>query len=127
MPTTLSGAEFSDLAGCVDTETQVKQLFTAPLIGLASVVLDPALCVHTPEALWLSTGVRAIDHAVETILSSAPEPIADLGMSTRLRDVGVEPSHFDAIADGAMLNAFLRANIRPVSREDIIALLEKAY
>jgi alcohol dehydrogenase class IV len=28
-PTTLSGAEFSDLAGCTDPATQVKQLFSA--------------------------------------------------------------------------------------------------
>lgn len=32
-------------------------------------VLDPAITVHTPEWLWLSSGVRAIDHAVETLCS----------------------------------------------------------
>lgn len=34
-------------------------------IGAASVNLDPAVTVHTPEWLWLSTGTRVIDHAVE--------------------------------------------------------------
>jgi alcohol dehydrogenase class IV len=33
------------------------------------VILDPAITVHTPEWLWLSTGVRAVDHAVETLAS----------------------------------------------------------
>jgi maleylacetate reductase len=238
VPTTLSGAEFSDLAGCVDTQSQVKQLFTGPQIGAASVILDPAVCLHTPDTLWFSTGVRAIDHAVESICSSAPEPLADAGalhalrlfstsllrnrmepdnldgrldsqmavwlactglnrtpygashgighqlgavagvphgytscvmlphvmafnqsvtqdrqrwiadalgrpddpacevvaalikdlqMPTRLRDVGVEKAHFEAIADGAMLNAFVRANIRQLSKEDIKSLLEQAY
>tara|TARA_R110002110_G_scaffold70800_1_gene189498 strand:- start:28065 stop:29231 length:1167 start_codon:yes stop_codon:yes gene_type:complete len=238
IPTTLSGAEFSDLAGCVNTKTKVKQLFTGPGIGSASVVLDPSLCVYTPEHLWFSTGIRAIDHAVESICSRAPEPMADagalhalrlfskslplnksepdnlearldsqtavwlacaglnrtpygashgighqlgavagvphgytscvmlphvmafnqeatrerqgwisdalgrpgdaaseivadlvskLGMPARLRDVGVEKSHFDAIADGAMLNAFVRANIREITRDDIIRLLEQSY
>jgi len=85
IPTTLSGAEFSDLAGCVDTETKVKQLFTGRDIGSASVILDPSLCVHTPDSLWFSTGIRAIDHAVETICSSATEPMADAGALHALR------------------------------------------
>src|SRR5262249_14950470 len=34
-----------------------------------AVILDPAITVHTPQWLWLSTGVRAVDHAVETLVS----------------------------------------------------------
>jgi alcohol dehydrogenase class IV len=30
------------------------------------VILDPAICLHTPEALWLSTAIRSVDHAVES-------------------------------------------------------------
>jgi len=48
-------------------------------------------------------------------------------MPTSLRDVGVEKSHFDAIADGAMLNAFVRANVKDIKRGDVIHLLEQAY
>ncbi len=87
-PTTLSGAEFSDLAGCVDTETQVKQLFSGAEIGPAAVILDPAITVHTPEDLWLSTGVRALDHAVETLCSSEPMAIADAGALHAIRLLG---------------------------------------
>lgn len=77
VPTTLSGAEFSDLAGCVDPATRVKQLFTAPYIGSAAVVLDPALTVATPDELWFSTGIRALDHAIESLCSTAPNPFTD--------------------------------------------------
>lgn len=87
-PTTLSGAEFSDLSGCVDTSSQVKQLFSGAEIGPASVILDPAITVHTPEDLWLSTGVRALDHAVETLCSSAPMAIADAGALHAIRLLG---------------------------------------
>ena len=87
-PTTLSGAEFSDLSGCVDTETQVKQLFSGAEIGPAAVILDPAITVHTPEDLWLSTGVRALDHAVETLCSSEPMAIADAGALHAMRLLG---------------------------------------
>ena len=87
-PTTLSGAEFSDLAGCVDTKTQVKQLFSGAELGPAAVILDPAITVHTPDDLWLSTGVRALDHAVETLCSSQPMAIADAGALHAIRLLG---------------------------------------
>ncbi len=76
-PTTLSGAEFNDLAGCTDTATRRKQLFEGRDTGPKAIILDPSITVHTPMDLWLSTGVRAIDHAVETLCSPAPEPYAD--------------------------------------------------
>jgi alcohol dehydrogenase class IV len=50
----------------------VKQVFSAPYIGSATVIYDPELTLHTPTWLWLSTGIRALDHAVETLCSTAP-------------------------------------------------------
>jgi alcohol dehydrogenase class IV len=82
VPTTLSGAEFSDLAGCTDNATHVKQLFTARQIGSASVVLAPSITLTTPLEIWLSTGVRALDHAVETLCSPKSNPYAD-GLATQ--------------------------------------------
>ena len=87
-PTTLSGAEFSDLSGCVDPETQTKQLYSGSEIGPVAVILDPAITLPTPMPLWLSTGVRAIDHAVETLCSTTPEPMADAGALEALRLLG---------------------------------------
>lgn len=93
VPTTLSGAEFSMLGGATDKVRQVKDLYMGRYIGSQVVILDPAVTVHTPDALWLSTGVRAIDHAVETVCSRAPQPFTDgtclyalemLGRSLRL-------------------------------------------
>ena len=77
VPTTLSGAEFSDLGGCTDRAAGVKQGFTAPGVCPVVVVLDPAVTVHTPDQLWLSTGVRAVDHAVEAICSINAQPLTD--------------------------------------------------
>lgn len=67
--TTLSAAEFSNLRGCTDTERGVKDAYVGHQIGAASVTLDPAVTVHTPEWLWLSTSIRVIDHAVEGLCS----------------------------------------------------------
>jgi len=77
VPTTLSGAEFSNLGGCTDPVRKVKDLYTGRLIGGQVVILDPAVTVYTPANLWLSTGIRAVDHAVETICSRKPQPFTD--------------------------------------------------
>jgi maleylacetate reductase len=69
VPTTLSGGEFNARAGVSDTTKRLKQSFIHPGIIPVSVILDPAISVHTPEWLFLSTGIRAVDHAVETFCS----------------------------------------------------------
>src|SRR5229473_162356 len=59
MPTTLSAGEFSAISGVTDERRRVKDLFRHPQIIPRTVMLDPAVTVHTPEWLWLSTGIRA--------------------------------------------------------------------
>ena len=69
IPTTLSAGEFNARAGVTDTRLKLKQSYMNRGIVPVTVILDPAVTVHTPEWLWLSSGVRAVDHAVETICS----------------------------------------------------------
>jgi alcohol dehydrogenase class IV len=40
-------------------------------------VLDPEVTRHTPMWLWLSTGIRALDHCVEGICSNEASPYGD--------------------------------------------------
>jgi alcohol dehydrogenase class IV len=77
VPTTLSGAEFSALGGATDERTGLKEAFAGPDICPRSVVLDPAATVFTPERLWLSTGLRAVDHAVEAVCAVDAQPYTD--------------------------------------------------
>jgi alcohol dehydrogenase class IV len=77
VPTTLSGAEFSNLGGGTDLRTRIKHSFTGPDIGPRAVILDPAITLHTPAWLWLSTGIRGIDHAVEALCSVDAHPYCD--------------------------------------------------
>jgi maleylacetate reductase len=77
VPTTLSAGEFTALAGCTDTVRNRKESYTHPLMMPQTVILDPAVTIHTPEWLFLSTGIRAVDHAVESICSISPTPFAD--------------------------------------------------
>jgi maleylacetate reductase len=86
--TTLSAAEFSNLGGCTDTERGIKDAYSGREIGAASVILDPAVTVHTPEWLWLSTGIRAIDHAVEGLCSIEASPLVEATALEALRLLG---------------------------------------
>jgi maleylacetate reductase len=77
VPTTLSAGEFTSGAGCTDTTRHVKESYQHALMMPTAVILDPAVTVHTPEWLFLSTGIRAVDHAVEDICSINPTPFSD--------------------------------------------------
>lgn len=77
VPTTLAGAEFTPYAGITNTRRGIKEVFTHPLQVPRVIVLDPQAAVHTPEWLWLSTGIRALDHAVEDICSIDAQPYSE--------------------------------------------------
>lgn len=77
VPTTLSAGEFSAISGITNEGSQVKELVRHPAMMPTAVVLDPAITVHTPQWLFLSTGIRAIDHCVEGYCSSEAHPYAD--------------------------------------------------
>ena len=77
IPTTLSAAEFYTSAGVTDLQRHVKQMYSHPLAVPKAVILDPAATLETPIDLLLSTGMRAVDHAVEGWCSMRAAPIAD--------------------------------------------------
>jgi maleylacetate reductase len=88
VPTTLSAGEFNASAGCTDTVRHVKESFAHPLMAPRTVILDPEMTVHTPEWLWLSTGIRAVDHAVEDLCSINSQPMSDGASIHALRLLG---------------------------------------
>jgi maleylacetate reductase len=88
IPTTLSAGEFTAFAGCTDTVRHVKESFAHPLMAPHTVVLDPAVTLHTPQWLWLSTGIRAVDHAVEDLCSVNSQPMSDGASFHALRLLG---------------------------------------
>jgi maleylacetate reductase len=109
VPTTLSAGEFSAIAGVTDERHRVKELFRHPRIIPRAVILDPAITVHTPEWLFLSTGIRAVDHCVEGICSGEAHPYADAQalcglalLSRGLPRVKADPSDLQARLDSQM-------------------------
>ena len=88
IPTTLSAGEFTASAGCTDTARHVKESYGQPLMMPRTVVLDPEASVHTPEWLFLSTGIRAVDHAVEDVCSVNGQPLSEGAAYHALRLLG---------------------------------------
>jgi len=77
VPTTLSGGEFHMGGGSVDPVKKVRETIRNPHMVPAVVVLDPDLTRHTPMWLWLSTGMRSVDHAIEALCSPFGSPFVD--------------------------------------------------
>ncbi len=66
IPTTLSAAEFSHIAGY--SLGGEKNGIRDKKITPQTAILDPYMTAETPERLWRSTGIRSLDHAVETLI-----------------------------------------------------------
>jgi maleylacetate reductase len=85
IPTTLSGAEFTASAGVTEADTRLRRGLRDPAAAPRRVILDPEVTVHTPERLWLSTGIRAMDHAVETHWAPEQDPLTILLAAEAIR------------------------------------------
>ncbi|KAK8022417.1 hypothetical protein PG993_013184 [Apiospora rasikravindrae] len=78
IPTSLSGGEYSAFAGATKDADDRKYSFSGPAMSPPSlVILDPSLVMSTPARVWLSTGVKAVDHCVETLCSLKSDDSAD--------------------------------------------------
>jgi alcohol dehydrogenase len=78
LPTTLSAAELSGLAGFTTAQEREKVGLRGAALIPSSVIFDAQLTLPTPIELWLSTGIRAVDHAVETVLAAGNHPLSDV-------------------------------------------------
>ena len=77
IPTTLSAGEFSHISGVTNEATKTKEMFRHPDVVPQAVILDPEVTRHTPMWLFLSTGIRALDHCVEGVCSNESSPYGD--------------------------------------------------
>ncbi|HYL08127.1 MAG TPA: iron-containing alcohol dehydrogenase [Candidatus Udaeobacter sp.] len=77
VPTTLSVAELAAGAGFTN-ESGDKAGMRDPRLMPEAVIYDAELTLSTPMDLWLSTGIRALDHAVEGFLAEGEHPFNDV-------------------------------------------------
>jgi len=77
VPTTLSAGEYTHTAGVTDETTRVKSGISDARLQARLVINDPALSLETPPWLWAASGIRALDHAVESSYAIRHHPLSD--------------------------------------------------
>ncbi len=88
VPTTLSAAEFSHIAGfTVEGDENSKERVVDAALTPRVVILDAEMTVETPAWLWASSGIRALDHAVETLYAPGDHPIQSLLALEAIREL----------------------------------------
>jgi alcohol dehydrogenase len=94
VPTTLSAGEFTAVAGVTDNSSRVKHATVESRLAPRAVILDPEMTIATPPWLWAASGMRAVDHAVETLYSAYRHPVSSSQASAALAMLArhLEPS-----------------------------------
>jgi alcohol dehydrogenase class IV len=78
VPTTLSAGEFNMGGGNVlDDQAGHKIRVRHPRLYADLIMLDPVVTEGTPDWLWLSTGVKALDHCIERLYTTGNQPAID--------------------------------------------------
>jgi len=77
IPTTLSAGEYTHAGGVTDEATRVKSGVSDPRLQARTIINDPELTLATPDWLWVATGMRALDHAIESSYAIRHHPLSD--------------------------------------------------
>ncbi len=77
VPTTLSAGEYTPVGGVTDEASRIKGGVVDARLQPRVVLNDPELTVETPDWLWVATGMRAFDHAVEAAYSIRHQLLTD--------------------------------------------------
>jgi alcohol dehydrogenase len=104
VPTTAgTGAEAHSFAVITHEEIGRKDYIGHPSLLPVVTVLDPGLTVGLPPAVTAATGVDALTHSLESLLSANPNPFAEAMALGVVRMVGAWLRR--AVADGSDLEA----------------------
>ncbi|KAF1933234.1 Dehydroquinate synthase-like protein [Didymella exigua CBS 183.55] len=69
VPTSLSASEWNNTSSATSPTTKKKQHFSSPNAAPDLILLDPEVASTSPRKLWLASGIRAVDHCVETMVN----------------------------------------------------------
>src|SRR6476469_2746809 len=104
VPTTAgTGAEAHSFAVITHEEIGRKDYVGHPSLLPVTTVLDPGLTVGLPPAVTAATGIDAMTHSLESLLSAKPNPFAEAMALAVVRTVGEWLPR--AVADGTDLEA----------------------
>lgn len=76
IPTSLSASEWNCNSSATNPQSKKKQHFSSEHAAPNLILLDPEVASTSPRKLWLSSGMRAVDHCVETVCIHINDPRA---------------------------------------------------
>lgn len=103
IPTTLATSEWTPVSTPVDEQTHLKARFLTTDGSPQGIIYDPELLARTPLSLLLATGIRGLDHAINTVCSTQPHPFASL-MAEKAIQLYIE--NLPRLRDSTALEAF---------------------
>jgi alcohol dehydrogenase len=104
VPTTAgTGAETNSFAVITDEAAGRKGYLGHPSLLPVATILDPALTLRLPPAPTAATGIDAMTHSLESLLSANPNPFAEAMALGVIRTVGTWLRA--AVADGSDIEA----------------------
>jgi alcohol dehydrogenase len=98
-----TGAETNSFGVITDEAARRKSYIGHPSLLPVATILDPALTVGLPPAATAATGIDAMTHSIESLLSANPNPFAEAMALAVIRTVGEWLPR--AVADGSDLEA----------------------
>ena len=109
IPTTLSSGEWTPAAGMTGDVPGVKTYVSDPRMAPFAIVLDPEVTLATPAGLWLSTGVKVVDHVCEMLWGPRSHPFTDTLAQEALRRIrrSLPATRADPVALGPRLDCQL--------------------
>ncbi|KAJ7625585.1 putative Fe-containing alcohol dehydrogenase [Roridomyces roridus] len=121
--TTLSAGEFALGGGATDDRDKKKHMFMFSKAPIQLVIFDPALLTaHTPLDLLLQSGVRSVDHCVESFCSLYVNEVTEMHAIQGLKRL--VPALLRSKADETDVAARLDAQLASV---DAIAATLRVY
>ena len=104
VPTTAgTGAETNSFAVITDEGAGRKGYIGHPSLLPVTTILDPALTLGLPPAATAATGIDAMTHSLESLLSANPNPFAEAMALGVIRTIGTWLRR--AVADGTEIEA----------------------
>ena len=77
VPTSLSASEWNNNSSATNPQTHKKQHFASEHAAPDLILLDPEVASTSPRKLWLSSGMRAVDHCVETVCTPISHSVCE--------------------------------------------------
>lgn len=104
IPTTAgTGSEVSKYVVITDTDRKIKMLIGGETLIPDVAILDPVLTVMMPPAVTAATGMDAITHAIEALISKKAQPITEMYAISAIKLIN--DNLIKAVLDGGNLEA----------------------